>query len=359
MVTCFLLPNACFSDARKAMLSTPALFVVLYLFVLAFGLWMLHLPAVWQQQLIQSVENDSEPTLTYERCVARGFTPIVSVYDRLEVLNITLHHWVLCPHVSELHVVWHNPDLEVPPHFAHLGALGTPVHVRHHPDNKLTNRFKQPGADTPASFASGALFSVDDDVVIDCQLLTAAFKLWCTQEVAGRPALVGFEPRLFDVVSDEPAQPQGYSWAAACKGDCAYNTLWATKGAFLHAHFYEAFWQPRYAHIRAAVDSWVTGEDMLMSAVLMEQQVQPMVVHPARDCALDPPAVPKHVLAQYSSLVERTSSKRPQVRQLIHEHFHHRRLLDAATTLWYMLDDSGAVSEVDQPCQEFPLVCSH
>ena len=54
-------------------------------------------------------------------------------------------------------------------------------------------------------------------------------------------------------------------WDAAYHGTRTYNCVYATKGAFLHRKYHELFFDDhRFDDVRTAVNSYVTGEDMLM-----------------------------------------------------------------------------------------------
>ena len=53
-----------------------------------------------------------------------------------------------------------------------LASAASNVTVRPFPDNKLTNRFR-----VDENWTTDAIFNVDDDVAVDCFLMTAAFKV--------------------------------------------------------------------------------------------------------------------------------------------------------------------------------------
>jgi hypothetical protein len=99
------------------------------------------------------------------------------------------------------------------------------------------------------------VFAVDDDVSIDCRLMTDAFRQW-------RPdRLVGFAPRMLNMIDPDP-KSKGYDWFAPCRkmyqkspwtnlqeyadelvygtpSPCGrYNTLFLTKGGFAHKYFF-------------------------------------------------------------------------------------------------------------------------
>lgn len=295
----------------------------------------------------------------YHACLTNGFTIVVSSYDRLENLDITLRHWQSCPGVAQIDVVWHHPELTI-----EARQYPSLVNFRYYPDNKLTNRFRVPEngqqkPNEPSGFQTTAIFSVDDDVMIDCGVLAAGFCLWCHQEAQGEPAVVGFEPRDFDIVTETPKNPSGYSWNDSCKGNCTFNTVWVTKGAFLHAQYHALFWDTAYTDLRTAVNEWTTGEDMLMSAILMAHQVPVLVLHPAPDYTQLTPQIPIEVRGKHVSLGERTSSRRSDVRRLLQQYFSNEHLRWTGTSRWHLLYKNRTVKALEQPCKALSLTCSH
>mmetsp|Transcript_15227 Transcript_15227/g.17246 ORF Transcript_15227/g.17246 Transcript_15227/m.17246 type:complete len:488 (+) Transcript_15227:246-1709(+) len=190
------------------------------------------------------------------------YTIVVSTYNRDNELIKNVDHWLSCPHVHEVQIVWHNPLRDLPDLLVDVEKehnCSTPrLVIRKQKEDQLSNRFRTPAK----AFATDAVFNIDDDAVLDCRLMTQAFMQW---RKLGEDALVGFEPRQIDW-TDETGQ--GYQWWASCtEDDCKYNTLWPTKGAFLHRKFYKLYWSKTYGSVRKLVDTYFTGEDILMTFV--------------------------------------------------------------------------------------------
>ena len=154
---------------------------------------------------------------------------------------------------------------------------------------------------------------------------------------------------------------QGYAWDSSCKGDCPYNTLWATKGAFLHRKYYESFWNAEYSKLREAVNAAVTGEDLLMSAVLMIEHVTVEAVHAMAEVHEVTDVIPQSSKPQSGSLQHRTSKHRPRIRDLIAEHVHtlHPGLPNKVKTKWMLVDPHVGVHVEDKPCRHRTISCSH
>ena len=208
-------------------------------------------------------------------------------------------------------------------------------------------------------FLTDAVFTVDDDVVIDCGLLTAAFSLWCKGEAAGKPSVVGFEPRSLDLKSKTPNNPSGYEWNSSCRGNFSFNAVWITKGALLHWCYYAAYWGDSYSDLRSSVDRYLTGEDMLMSAILMLHQVSVIVVHPAAGYRFKTPRIPLAVKDLYTSLGQRSSAWRQEIRKQIRIHISNQALRDEPSSQWYIVQSSENIETISMPRQNMKMRCSN
>eukprot|EP00924_Labyrinthula_sp_SR-Ha-C_P005273 snap_masked-scaffold_1-processed-gene-26.34-mRNA-1 protein AED:1.00 eAED:1.00 QI:0/-1/0/0/-1/1/1/0/503 len=203
------------------------------------------------------------------------YTLVVSTYNRDNELIKNVDHWLSCPRVHQVQVVWHDPHRDPPPILAQMEqeyncsveieseeGQSTFIHsprllIRPQEKDLLTNRFKIPDG----GFETDAVFNIDDDAVIDCRLMTGAFEKW---KELGEYSMVGFEPRQITW----KGEGQGYYWYASCEEDsCEYNTLWPTKGAFLHRDFYNHFFEDEYVTVRKLVEKYFTGEDILMAFI--------------------------------------------------------------------------------------------
>mmetsp|Transcript_4047 Transcript_4047/g.11357 ORF Transcript_4047/g.11357 Transcript_4047/m.11357 type:complete len:386 (-) Transcript_4047:313-1470(-) len=180
-----------------------------------------------------------------------GFTIVLNTFRRDACLKACVPHWLSCA-PRQLRVVWNDVERSVP-QFMHdyvrdwNGVLVLDVAT----GTNLTNRF------TPRDFLTDAVFSTDDDTIHPCEELYSAFAVWRRNP----SKMVGFAPRLLreqDYVWDQSYHNWGWNQA---------NTLFVTKGGFVHRRFYQAYFSDRFSPLRGIVDGNVTGEDMLISFV--------------------------------------------------------------------------------------------
>lgn len=246
-----------------------------------------------------SSENLLKNLIKNEEKTDKTYTIVISTYDRDHELIKNIDHWLSCPHIYQLQVLWHDPDREppkllkemvkeydcsekIPKDYAHMEKYYNfkRLNIRVQKKNLLTNRFKIP----KNGFKTEGIFNIDDDAVMDCRLMTKGFKNWNN---LGYDSLVGFEPRQINwniknlneneenkegnevkEVKENDNLNQGYTWYASCESNsCKYNTLWPTKGAFLHNILYEIYFTEEYKKPRELVDNYLTGEDILMTYV--------------------------------------------------------------------------------------------
>lgn len=209
----------------------------------------------------KSPERNEQLNAEMEDIAKNKYTIVVSTYNRDNELVKNVDHWLSCPHLHQVQVVWHNPNREPPALLTQIekehNCSSPNLLVRKQMVDMLSNRFRAP----KNGFQTDAVFNIDDDAVIDCRMMTAAFKQW---QKLGPDSMVGFEPRQIDW----NGSGQGYTWWAAClENQCKYNTLWPTKGSFLHKKFYQIYWSKKYSKVRKLVDNYFTGEDILMTFI--------------------------------------------------------------------------------------------
>lgn len=176
-----------------------------------------------------------------------GYTIVLNTFRRNACLKEALDHWMKCEPAA-VHVVWPDPESPLPDYAASYDA--DIVKWQRWPGTNLTYRFH------PTPFHTDAVFSVDDDTTYTCDAMAIAFAHW---QKAPADAMVGFAPRKM--------HPDGGYWNAEAHRRGVFNTLFVTKGAFLHNRFYHMYFAPEVAEARALVDSNITAEDILMSSI--------------------------------------------------------------------------------------------
>ena len=142
------------------------------------------------------------------------YTLFLNSYKRPDLLLRSVAHYSQCPEADAIRVIWSEPDLQPPPSDALDGTFQTaaaggggsgrgadggrnkhrgkggramvPVAYDVQPDASLNNRFRPlPGIRT------AAILSLDDDVMVPCTEVAAAFAAWRRRPAA----MVGWFPR--------------------------------------------------------------------------------------------------------------------------------------------------------------------
>jgi hypothetical protein len=298
-----------------------------------------------------------------------NYTIVVSSFDRFDNMPTVISHWRSCPHVEEVHVVHHHPTRELP-RSRDWAAAGPPVVVRWHPENKLSSRFRVPRR----GFKTPLVFTIDDDKILDCNLMSAAFRL----AVGNKEDLVGFSPRLFNVVGTTAggggaiiaagAIDNGYWYGRSCRNGCPYNTVWTTLGAFITPLHMKRYFDARYAAVRELIDAHTTGEDMLMSVVVADAAdadvscPRPRAVYasgwtPLTLKVLHGQGAPSSsttankVMPRSSPpLSARTAMHRAAIRQALNNNT--GGVCSETTTVWHAVSANGSIAEVNAPCRK-------
>lgn len=236
---------------------------------------------VQKQNLIKNMRQS-------QKRMEETYTIVISTYDRDDYLIFHIDSWLRCPNVNQVHVVWHDPEREVPSYMKALveeykcsenktSSIGKGymcqnceycsderLVIRQQKTDNLNNRFRKPSG----GFETEAIFTADDDFVVDCRKMEHAFSQW---KKLGKYALVGFEPRIYNWNK----RGSGYTWTRPCEeGHCNYNTMFATKGGFLHSMFYDFYFEEQFSQVVEYISEHITGEDMLMCFVHYAKTMQ-------------------------------------------------------------------------------------
>ena len=185
---------------------------------------------------------------------------IVSTFNRDVALQAAVAHYSRLACVTSVTVVWHDPD-RVPPRWLTPHAT-----VLRPANSSLNNRF-----DPALGAGFDAAFHIDDDELLAERLVCTAAWMWGHD----RSAVCAFDPRHVDFATGE------YTWNSVCGARCGvYNTAFVTKGAIFSTDYLALYFADRWRAARNLVTEHVTGEDLLMSAVLARF---PLVIVNARD----------------------------------------------------------------------------
>lgn len=122
---------------------------------------------------------------------------IINTWKRNDLLKRSVSHYSSCQGVDAIRVVWSEPFVpseRLRSSVENLVLTGSrkknePISVQFdiHMNDDLNNRFK-PLKD----LRTDAILSIDDDVLVPCSTLEAAFSVWTSAPYS----MVGFVPRM-------------------------------------------------------------------------------------------------------------------------------------------------------------------
>jgi len=234
----------------------------------------------------------------------RQMTALISTYEQPICLKRMVQHLRTCSVIGAIHVNWFEsgippPDEIKPPVGGGASASFTPVVYDNLPD-KISYRF------FPRNFPTDAIFSVDVDTYFSCEGLSIALDTWRNHDNSA----VGFHPRLLT--------NRGYDWWESFKYPFVRNTIFVTKGGIVHKDVFAEFFKSDYAELRAYVDEFITGEDMLMSFVLankIEAEIFTVCLEVFQHCNVNCQE------NKVDSLYHRTSRSRATILKKLFDHF--------------------------------------
>ena len=179
-----------------------------------------------------------------------AFTVVIMSFAlRINTLRTVIDHYSRCPSVVEVVVVWNG---DTPPEGGVL-RVRVPVRVRLEGTTSLNNRFKP-----DPLLTTRAVLSLDDDILLSCADVEAAFLEWRLHP----EGLVGFLPRLLS------ASPAKYLSERETLAAGKFNAL-LTGAVFLDGErWFAAFWADENAAGREMVDARFNCEDVLMNFVV-------------------------------------------------------------------------------------------
>ena len=150
----------------------------------------------------------------------------MNTFRRNNRLIRAIDHFTQCKHVHSIQVIWSDLDNSPPNTLLEYPK----VEVERHTVNSLNNRFK-----ALLPIETEAVFSVDDDLFIDCDTLFSAFLAWKSSP----RALVGFGPRAGVYLEDEQRFQYKTQWWTWWNG--WYNII-LTKACFMHRDYVQGLY---------------------------------------------------------------------------------------------------------------------
>lgn len=236
------------------------------------------------------------------------YTVVINAFRRDDRLEESLSHYSQCVRARYIYVIWNDVERDIPSNTLRNRTI---IHNNKLPvdelvyrmqrvvffvdeSNVISNRF------IPRHFLTEAVFSVDDDMLYDCDTMASAHDAW-NNMAAGHPhepVGVGFAARhvhldkymsleeyrrspLWRAEDDaelEQLRVRYYEPSDAYRSGI-YNTVFVTKGAFLSTNLFAQYFDAKFDEVRKLVDAHTTGEDMLMSAVCWHLGVHLLPLH--------------------------------------------------------------------------------
>ncbi len=102
------------------------------------------------------------------------FTLLINTWRRNECLLQSVEHYLRCPAVAQIRVIWSDPIEDVPDELVSVQqSVGKDrLAFDEYKDDKLTNRYKWND-----EWRTEAIFQTDDDIKHSCGLVTNTFKV--------------------------------------------------------------------------------------------------------------------------------------------------------------------------------------
>ncbi|GFQ02524.1 glycosyltransferase family 64 protein c4 [Phtheirospermum japonicum] len=195
----------------------------------------------------------------------KGYTLLINTWKRYDLLKQSISHYVSCPGLDSVHIVWSEPD---PPSESLVIFLNRVVNSKSrdgreielkfdiNKEDSLNNRFKE-----IKDLKSDVVFSIDDDIIFPCPTVELAFSVWRSAP----DTMVGFVPRVHWVDKSEGNEEKyTYSgwWSVWWTG--TYSII-LSKAAFFHKKYLSMYTYEMPSSIREYVTKNRNCEDIAMS----------------------------------------------------------------------------------------------
>ncbi|XP_059628026.1 glycosylinositol phosphorylceramide mannosyl transferase 1 isoform X2 [Cornus florida] len=196
----------------------------------------------------------------------KGYTILINTWKRNDLLKQSISHYISCPGLDSIHIVWSEPD---PPSSSLVKYLlnhitqssskhGRQVELKIdiNKEDSLNNRFKE-----IKDLKTDAIFSIDDDVIFPCSSVEFAFNVWRSAP----DTMVGYVPRIHWVdesKADKDHYIYGGWWSVWWMG--TYSMV-LSKAAFFHKKYLSLYTNEMPASIRDYVTKNRNCEDIAMS----------------------------------------------------------------------------------------------
>jgi hypothetical protein len=183
------------------------------------------------------------------------YTMRINTFRRNKDLKVIVEHYSRCPNIDSIQIVWSDLDNSPPPDSFFRIKSDVPVLFEVHSINSLNNRFNplQP-------LETETVYSTDDDVLVTCEVMTMAFKIFLNSKAP----MLGFSRRLHG--RDPVTGHLHYLYKEHIHVKGAYSMI-LTKNAFMDTSLMSKFMDTSLQSLHTYIDEHRNCEDILMSFV--------------------------------------------------------------------------------------------
>lgn len=195
------------------------------------------------------------------------YTMRINTFRRNEDLKKIIRHYVNCPNIDAIQIVWSDLENKPPPLKFFELDINNEVSVlfeMQHRDS-LNNRFN-----ALLPIGTETVYSTDDDVIISCKDMTLGFKIWLNS----RAPMVGFSRRLHG--RDPMSGKHHYFYKEHVHVRGAYSMV-LTKNSFFHKSLLGMYMSPHLVPLHNYIDKHRNCEDLLMSFVAANSTRRPSI----------------------------------------------------------------------------------
>ena len=215
-----------------------------------------------RDKLLQAMEH---PLTQLSKTDREKYTVRINTWQRNEQLLASVNHYLTCPNVAQIQVVWCDETSQPPMQLFESNDKDKPIIVERHSINSLNERFRIL-PETQSAMPTLGVLSVDDDVLRSCEAIDAGFYRWTDHP----DRMVGFDFRVHmildhgreDRIDKNPIWSYGYLSSSQKRN--AYS-ITLPRFCFIHRDYLHLYMQFAPSRIIKTVEDHVNCEDIAMS----------------------------------------------------------------------------------------------
>ena len=190
----------------------------------------------------------------------------INTFRRNEDLKVIVEHYSQCPHVHSIQIIWSDLERKPPQlSFFDLREGSAPVEYEIHEVNSLNSRFN-PLRPVPTD----VIYSTDDDVIVSCEVMTTAFKIFLNSKAP----MLGFSRRLHG--RDPHSGRHHYLYKEHVHVRGAYSMI-LSKNAFVDASVMKLYMSEAFLPLHQYIDEHRNCEDILLSFIAANSTHRPSI----------------------------------------------------------------------------------